>query len=70
MHFLFHCITHVQGLVDKMFQMLMTLAAQPEVRLSANSYERALEALVGRDQWKEALLVVRAMDKAGLQPSL
>jgi hypothetical protein len=53
-----------------MFKMVMSLTSQPDARLNGNTFELALEALLEHTRWKEALLLVQTMDRAGHHPSL
>jgi hypothetical protein len=53
-----------------MFKMVMSLTSQPDARLNGNTFELVLETLLEHTRWKEALLLVQTMDRAGHQPSL
>jgi pentatricopeptide repeat protein len=52
-----------------MFNLVMTLSAQSTTNLDASCYELVMESLLRQERWKEALLVLQNMDKAGFVPS-
>ena len=58
------------GYAEKMYRMLISLYSKENVRLNANSYELTLEALLELNMWKEALIIVKLMNKSVFAPSL
>merc|ERR1711871_938287 len=50
--------------------MLLGLSAREGSKINVNSYELTIEALLGVDMWKEALLIVKLMNQSVFQPSL
>ena len=58
------------GYAEKMYRMLLGLSAREGSKINVNSYELTIEALLGVDMWKEALLIVKLMNQSVFQPSL
>jgi len=48
----------------------MTMSLKEGAKINGNTFDLVIEALLEDGKWKESLLLVRAMDKLGFQPSL
>jgi len=59
-----------EGYIDKMFRMVMTMSLKEEAKINVNTFELVIESLLGVNQWKEALLLIRAMDKLSYKPTI
>ena len=59
-----------QGYLDKMFKMVMTISLKEGAKINGNTFELVIEALLEASKWKEALLVISAMDKSSYKPSI
>ncbi len=58
------------GFAEKMYRMLLGLSAREGSKINVNSYELTIEALLGENMWKEALLIIKLMNQSVFQPSL
>ena len=58
-----------EGYLDKMFKMVVTMSLKEDVQINRNTFELVIEALLEANKWKEALVLVRAMDKLSYKPS-
>ena len=60
----------VEGYVDKMFKMVMAISHKEGARINANTFELVIEAVLEKEQWREALLLIQSMERLDFQPSL
>ena len=51
-------------------KMVMMMSLKEDAKINSNTFGLVIEALLESNKWKESLLLVRAMDKLGFQPSL
>lgn len=59
-----------ENYVDKMFKMVLAISNKEGARINANTFELVIESLLEVDKWKEALLLLKTMEKMSFQPSL
>ena len=53
-----------------MFKMVMTISLKEGAKINGNTFELVIEALLEASKWKEALLLISAMDKLSYKPSI
>jgi pentatricopeptide repeat protein len=58
------------GRSEAMFKMVTVLCSKEEPKINANSLELTVEALLDKELWKEALMVVSSMEEMSFQMSL
>ena len=59
-----------ENYIDKMFKMVVAISAKEGARINLNTFEIVIEALLETDKWKEALLIVKTMEKMGFKPTI
>lgn len=53
-----------------MFKMVLGISQKDGAKINSNTFEIAIESLLEEHKWKEAMILVRAMDKLSFKPSL
>ena len=59
-----------EGYVEKMFKMVMAISHKEGAKINANTFELAIEAVLEKEQWREALLLIQSMERLDFKPSL
>ena len=59
-----------QGYVDRMFKMVFGICQKEGAKINCNTFEIAIESLIEEDKWREAMILIKAMDKLSFKPSL
>jgi hypothetical protein len=50
--------------------MVMNLSTKEDAKININTFEIAIESLLDNAKWKEALILIKTMDKFNIKPSV
>lgn len=48
----------------------MAISHKEGAKINANTFELAIEAIIEKEQWREALLLIQGMERLDLKPSM
>ena len=59
-----------EGYIDKMYKMAIAIGKKADAKVNTNTFELTIEALLGEDRWKEALVILKIMETMHFKPTL